>query len=201
MAALSGTALLQSLEAEAFGAAVVYKDASNVTLDLGIVAAFDTAPVDPAAYAGGREACLLQSALENSQLLIRGLFELPAEDDPIHGPTAALPARTTTLPREKPVPAPKPLTRWEKFALEKGIKKKGKRERMLYDEPSGEYKPRFGYKRGRDESSEWLYELKPGDKGAWKRLSLPFAQLQLLIVLWVSHRLQQNTGLTSTLQM
>jgi len=35
---------------------------------------------------------------------------------------------------------------------------------MVFDEPTGDYKPRFGYKRGRDESSEWLYELKGNDK-------------------------------------
>lgn len=50
------------------------------------------------------------------------------------------------MPREKRVPEPKPLTRWEKFAKEKNIKNK-KRERMVFDEATGEYRPRFGYKR------------------------------------------------------
>jgi regulator of ribosome biosynthesis len=50
------------------------------------------------------------------------------------------------LPRANPLPQPKPLTKWEKFAKEKGIKKK-KRERMIYDEDHQEYRPRFGYKR------------------------------------------------------
>ena len=165
--ALSGTELLRSLELQAAGPPVQYKDATNVALDLGLCVAFDAAPLDPAAYAAGREAALLQSAAENAQLLVRGFFEMPAEEDALHGPTVTLGPRTTALPREKPVPAPKPPTRWEKFAKEKGILKKGKRERMLYDEPSGEYKPRFGYKRGRDESSEWLYELKSSDRGSW----------------------------------
>jgi hypothetical protein len=163
---LSGTAMLAALEAAAAGAAVQYKDASNVALDLGLCVAYDAAPLDPAAYAAGREAALLQAAAENAQLLVRGLFELPAEEDALHGATVALGPRTTALPREKPVPTAAPPTRWEKFAKEKGILKKGKRERMLFDEPSGEYKPRFGYKRGRDESSEWLYELKGNDRGA-----------------------------------
>lgn len=39
------------------------------------------------------------------------------------------------------------MTKWEKFAKQKGIKNT-KKERMLYDEDTGEYKPRFGYKRG-----------------------------------------------------
>jgi hypothetical protein len=162
---LSGSELLRSIEASSALPSVAYKDSTNVSLDLGLCVAFDSAPVDPAAYAAGREAALLQSAQENSQLLVRGFFELPAEEDALFGPTVTLGPRATALPREKPVPAAKPPTRWEKFAKEKGILKKGKRERMLYDEPSGEYKPRFGYKRGRDESSEWLYELKSTDKG------------------------------------
>lgn len=49
------------------------------------------------------------------------------------------------LPREKPLPKDKPLTRWEKFAKTKGILNR-KRDRMVYDEESGEYKPRWGYK-------------------------------------------------------
>lgn len=39
-----------------------------------------------------------------------------------------------------------PLTRWEKFAKEKGINKK-KKDLMIYDEQSKEFKPRYGYKR------------------------------------------------------
>jgi regulator of ribosome biosynthesis len=50
------------------------------------------------------------------------------------------------LPRTYKIPEPKPETKWEKFAREKGIKKR-KRERMLYDEEEGEFKPRYGYKR------------------------------------------------------
>lgn len=44
-----------------------------------------------------------------------------------------------------------------------GIKKKGRQSRMVYDEATGEYAPRFGYKRARDDSAPWAYELKPGD--------------------------------------
>lgn len=81
------------------------------------------------------------------------------------------------VPREKPVPQPKPLTRWEEFAKRKvgplrllsllhpttalsilrvtllflkGIKKV-KKSIMVYDEASGEYKPRWGYKRANNE--------------------------------------------------
>lgn len=62
------------------------------------------------------------------------------------GPVTILPSETTLLPRTHKIPEPKPETKWEKFAREKGIKKK-KKERMVYDEQTQEFKPRFGYKR------------------------------------------------------
>ena len=61
---------------------------------------------------------------------------------------AELPPGTTLLPREKPVPEPRPETRWERFAKEKGIKKRKKSSRMVYDEQKGEWRPRWGYKVG-----------------------------------------------------
>ena len=38
------------------------------------------------------------------------------------------------LPREKPIPKPKPLTKWERFRQEKGLPQKQKRSRVVYDE-------------------------------------------------------------------
>ena len=75
----------------------------------------------------------------------RRLFECPVERSEI-GPLAVLPSEKTVLPREKHVPEPKQDTKWEKFAKEKGIKNK-KRERMVFEENSQEFRPRFGYKR------------------------------------------------------
>lgn len=54
------------------------------------------------------------------------------------------------------------MTKWEKFAKQKGIKN-NKRERMLYDEDTGEYKPRFGYKRGNNGIEDTpIVEVKDG---------------------------------------
>lgn len=58
---------------------------------------------------------------------------------------AQLPAPKTRLPREKPVPEDKALTRWEKFALERGIRKR-KKDRMAWDEAAQEWRPAWGYK-------------------------------------------------------
>lgn len=52
-----------------------------------------------------------------------------------------LPEPIMLLPREKPLPEPKPTTKWEKFAREKGIKKR-KHSRLIWDEVSKSYKPR-----------------------------------------------------------
>jgi regulator of ribosome biosynthesis len=71
---------------------------------------------------------------------------------------AVLPPPTTILPREKPIPKPKPLTKWELFAKRKGIKKT-KRSQMVYDEISRKYKPRWGYKRVNDPKDDWLIEV------------------------------------------
>ena len=62
-----------------------------------------------------------------------------------HGPVYVLPSEVFILPRSQREPEPKPETKWEKFAKEKGIKKR-KRDRMVFDEEDQQYKPRFGYK-------------------------------------------------------
>ena len=69
-------------------------------------------------------------------------------------------AVTTLLPRAKPVPKAKPLTRWQKFALEKGIKKE-KRSRMVWDEDRGEWLPRYGFNSAKNQeiTKDWLVEI------------------------------------------
>jgi hypothetical protein len=156
-------------------------------LDLGILACFDNHPVDgyaplapeagggagagagagpSAAYAAAyarNEAALLRAARDNVQLLIRGLFELPVQATEDAGPVAVLPAPTTRLPRQQHVPRPKPLTRWQKFALAKGISKK-KKETRVVDPATGEAAPRWGARRGAGkDDGEWLIEAKAGD--------------------------------------
>lgn len=140
---------------------IEYKEASGVTFDMGLMAAFDAHPLDPAAMATDKEAALMAAATGNVQLLVKQIFELPINmtDD---GPVAELPERTTRLPRWKPVPKPKPMTRWEKFAQEKGIEKR-KKSRMIWDEAAQEWRPRWGYKRAGDDSKDWAVPVKTGE--------------------------------------
>ena len=72
-----------------------------------------------------------------------------------------LPPPIKHCPREKPCPEPKPETRWEKFAKEKGIKKR-KRERMIWDKDTESWRPRYGYKRD-GELKDWVIPLKKTD--------------------------------------
>jgi len=98
---------------------------------------------------------------DNAQLLFNEIFQLQTISDD-NGVMAMLPNPTTLLPREKPLPKPKPETRWEKFAKAKGIVNR-KKERMIYDDNSGEYKPRWGYKGINDDGSkDWIIEVPAG---------------------------------------
>lgn len=100
---------------------------------------------------------LLELTRDNTQLIVNELFKLPVNSADA-GVLAILPNRVTVLPREKPLPKDKPLTRWEKFAKTKGIQNK-KRDRMVYDEETDTYTPRWGYKGAKEEGKvdqDWL---------------------------------------------
>ncbi|KAF8979781.1 Rhodanese- sulfurtransferase [Entomortierella lignicola] len=129
-----------------------------VEYDLGLLTAYDQNPVDEAELKKNKDAYLHSLSRDNAQLLFNEIFQLPTISDD-NGVMAMLPAPTTLLPREKPLPKPKPETRWEKFAKAKGIVNR-KKERMVYDDATGEYKPRWGYKGINDDGSkDWIIEV------------------------------------------
>ncbi len=55
-----------------------------------------------------------------------------------------LPKPLTVLPRAKPIPKPKAMTKWEKYRLEKGIEPREKRSRMVFSETADDWVPRWG---------------------------------------------------------
>jgi len=76
---------------------------------------------------------------------------------------AELPEQVTVIPREKPLPKPKPPTRWEKFAKAKGIQHR-KKSKMVYDEATGEWVSRWGYKGTNDDgANDWLIPVPQND--------------------------------------
>jgi len=127
-------------------------------VDPGFLTVTDTNTIDNESYGHEREAYLQANARDGVQLLVAALFSLPTLSSP-EGPLAQLPAPTTQLPRAKPLPKPKPLTKWEKFARAKGIRSQ-RRDRKVWDEESQTWVERWGWKgKNKAEETQWLHEV------------------------------------------
>ncbi|EOD28251.1 hypothetical protein EMIHUDRAFT_123316 [Emiliania huxleyi CCMP1516] len=138
----------------------------DLEYDLAHLAAFDPAPLSAEALSADAEAHLLETARDNAQLMANRLYAILASQE--SKAVIRLPPPTTQLPREKPLPKPRPQTRWEKFAAEKGIVKK-KRSKMVWDEAAGQWAPRYGFGRANkqdDPLKTWLVPAKPGEDGS-----------------------------------
>ena len=101
----------------------------------------------------------LQSlARDGTQALINTLFSLPTVVSP-DGPLAQLPPPVYRLPRAKPLPKPKPPTKWDLFARAKGIQKKRK-EKRVWDEEKQEWINSWGRGgKNRKVEDQWLTEV------------------------------------------
>ncbi|XP_010528668.1 PREDICTED: ribosome biogenesis regulatory protein homolog [Tarenaya hassleriana] len=96
------------------------------------------------------------------QAIADSIFNLPSTET-VDGPLVQLPPPTTKLPREKHLPKPKPLTKWEEFANKKGIKKR-KKDKVVWDEQTSQWKRRHGYDRVNDDNDIPIIEAKPTDE-------------------------------------
>jgi regulator of ribosome biosynthesis len=109
------------------------------------------------------EEYLMSTARDGIQTLIASLFSLPTTSSS-DGPLAQLPPPKTQLPRAKPLPKPKPLTKWELFAKAKGISHR-KKEKKIWDEERQEWVDRWGWKgANKKEEGQWLTEV-PANAG------------------------------------
>jgi regulator of ribosome biosynthesis len=126
------------------------------TFDLGNLLANDPNPVP----AGADEDTLSATARDAAQALINQLLstcEIKSNSDGVH---LVLPAPSTAIPREKPIPAAKEPTTWERFAAKKGIKDKRRDGNKVYDDATGEWVPKWGYKgKNKDGENDWLVEV------------------------------------------
>ncbi|KYK58212.1 hypothetical protein DCS_05225 [Drechmeria coniospora] len=105
------------------------------------------------------EQSLAEIARDGAQSLINQLLTTCPLSSTTDGVLLTLPAPTTRLPREKPVPEAKPPTKWERFAAKKGIKPKTREQRknLAFDEDSGEWKRKWGYKAlNKKGDDDWL---------------------------------------------
>jgi regulator of ribosome biosynthesis len=93
------------------------------------------------------EQSLAEVARDGAQSLINQLLTTCALSSTKDGVLLSLPEPSTRLPREKPVPQPKPPTKWERFAAKKGIKPKTREQRrnITFDEETNEYQRKWGY--------------------------------------------------------
>ncbi|XP_059183006.1 ribosome biogenesis regulatory protein homolog [Centropristis striata] len=160
MAACSVEELLakaEQEEAEKLKSITVHKEL-DLEFDIGNLLACDKNRIESREFREQKKEDFLRSlARDNTQLLINELWKQPTErvEEAI---VAKLPAAVTPLPREKPPPKPKAPTKWEEFAKLKGIQKK-KKTNLVWDETAKEWKRRWGYKRAKDDTKEWLIEV------------------------------------------
>lgn len=157
------------------------------TFDLGNLATFDPNPLDNAKLAdpNSRNQHLNEVTRDNVQLLINQILSLPVKTTTDNGDATStgqsssmtliqLPDPSTPLPREKAIPKAKAMTKWEKFAAKKGIQLKAKDGKMVYDEATGEWVPKWGYKgKNKDIDSQWLVEVEDKVKNTDKELIDP----------------------------
>ncbi|VDK63001.1 unnamed protein product, partial [Cylicostephanus goldi] len=100
---------------------------------------------------------LLSRARNNAQYLFNKIWELNRKHVE-EAVMAELPKSSFILPREKKIPEKKEPTKWEKYAAAKGITKK-KKTKKVFDEATKEWKPTYGYRRGNDDTKDWLIEI------------------------------------------
>lgn len=156
------------------------------TYDLGNLATFDPNPLDNEKLkdASQKEEYLTSVTRDNVQLLINQILSLPVKSTTdSHGSSTGqdstmtliqLPEPTTQLPREKAIPKEKAPTKWEQFAARKGIKAKAKDGKMVYDEATGEWVPKWGYKgKNKELDDQWLVEVDDKVKGTEDELIDP----------------------------
>ncbi|OJD11681.1 hypothetical protein AJ78_07596 [Emergomyces pasteurianus Ep9510] len=159
------------------------------TFDLGHLLALDPNPLTlpnnttstSSTNSASLNAALTRTARDGAQSLLNQLLTTcPITATPRDGILLSLPPRTTLLPRFKPLPTVKQPTKWELFARKKGIGKYNKklgsgggsaeaerRKKLVYDEASGEWVPKWGYKgKNKHGENDWLVEV---DEKMWKK--------------------------------
>ncbi len=107
--------------------------------------------VDTRSFDNLDDAEILARANKNFEGIIQSLLALKDKskgspldyDRPVLEVT--LPPKLLEFPRQKPIPKPKPLTKWEKFRIEKGLRPHQKKPRLVYDEITKSWVPRYGF--------------------------------------------------------
>ncbi|KAJ2894870.1 ribosome biogenesis protein [Zalerion maritima] len=134
------------------------------TFDLGLLAVYDANPLPKPDSKSEIENTLAEVARDGAQAIINQLLSTTQITSLPTGVLLTLPPPSTPLPREKPLPVPKPPTKWERFATKKGIKPKtrSQRQNLQFNESSGEWERKWGYKAANKAGEQdWLVEVDP----------------------------------------
>lgn len=138
-----------------------------VSYDMGLLAVYDPQPMDHLKLTDSakREEYLKETTRDNVQLLINQILSLPLQKK--DGLTlVTLPSPVFQLPREKSIPKAKEPTRWEKFAAKKGIQKKGKEGKLVFDEETQQWVNKWGYKGANKKlDNQWAVEVPSTNAG------------------------------------
>ncbi|KAG2135750.1 ribosome biogenesis regulatory protein-domain-containing protein [Suillus bovinus] len=138
---------------------VTVEKETPLDVDTGFLTVTDLTPIDEDSYKSNLEEYLQMTARDGIQALVATLYGLPTQPSP-DGPLAQLPPPTTQLPRTKPLPKPKPPTKWERFAAAKGIQKRV-REKKVWDEERQEWVNRWGKDgKNKEKEEQWIHEVK-----------------------------------------
>ncbi|PPR02658.1 hypothetical protein CVT24_002141 [Panaeolus cyanescens] len=137
---------------------VTVEKETPLEVDPGLLMVTDLNPIDEESYNDSREDYLQSLARDGVQSLFASLFSLPTKQSP-DGPLAILPPPVYQLPRAKPLPKPKPPTKWERFAAAKGIQKKV-RDKKVWDEEKQEWVNRWGRNgKNKEVEEQWIHEV------------------------------------------
>lgn len=113
-----------------------FEPPTGISLDIGNLVAFDE-------RAERGDKSYEEAAKDATEALVHAIFSLPVSEL-ADGRFVNLPKGQFQFPRDKPIPKERVPTKWEMYAKEKGIQKKKKRDRLVLDESTGEYIPRYG---------------------------------------------------------
>ncbi|CAD6504946.1 BgTH12-00445 [Blumeria graminis f. sp. triticale] len=147
-------------ENEAAKLSVLVSKPTPYTFDLGLLLASDPNPIN--STIASREDGLKAIARDGAQALINQLLQTCPISNTPNGVLMTLPQPETKLPREKPLPPPKVLTTWQKFAAKKGIAPKTaeQRKKLVYDDAKGDWVPKWGYKgQNKEGEGDWIVEV------------------------------------------
>lgn len=126
----------------------------NLAYDLKHLMATDITPI-------GDSADIKTVSQENVQLLVSQIFQMPRDNTDV-GPVVKLDKLEfiEQMPRMMPLPKPKVKSRWDRFAEERGIDKK-KRSRLVWDEASKDWVPRWGANsiKHKADKQDWVVEV------------------------------------------